>query len=187
MLERPCSRKSWSSCLGRASRASCIATAANSGRAHAVLCRAVACDGLCATWRESLRDIGRVWRPMPASCTRWDFAASQAFHAGRRQQVARLAHLVGLGGRADSSGPQTLRRRCAGRWLGQRGHALDSTTVDLCLSLSTGRHFVPPRRPSSCTRCWTCVGDPGLHPHQRRQAARRERARHADIRIPPSA
>ena len=42
--------------------------------------------------------------------------------------------------------------------LGNTVYALDSSTVDLCLSLFDWAPFDPPRPPSSCTRCWTCAG-----------------------------
>ena len=36
-------------------------------------------------------------------------------------------------------------------------HALDATTIDLCLSLFPGLRFAPPKGPSSCTRGSTCA------------------------------
>ena len=42
--------------------------------------------------------------------------------------------------------------------LEQTVYALDSTTIDLCLSRSLGRAFAPPRPLSNSTRCWISVG-----------------------------
>ena len=75
------------------------------------------------TWRESLRDIELS---LSANSTKLALCAgipfgSQAFDAGRRERVARLAYLVGSGCSADPACPQAL-----------RDYALDSSTVDLC-------------------------------------------------------
>jgi len=88
------------------------------GRAHVVVRRAVACDGLRAT--DLTRKLARYriesgGQREQAVCDGLSLTR-QTLHAGRCQRVARLAHLVGPGRRSDSPGPQTLRERTAGRW-----------------------------------------------------------------------
>ena len=54
--------------------------------------------------------------------------------------------------------------------LEQTAYALDSTTIDLCLSLFPWAQFRRPRRPSSSTPCWTCAATSPLSSHLRRQS-----------------
>jgi hypothetical protein len=42
--------------------------------------------------------------------------------------------------------------------LDQSLYALDSTTIDLCLSLFPWAKFRKRKAASRCTHCWTCMG-----------------------------
>src|SRR5271167_2034195 len=59
----------------------------------------------------------------------------RSLDAGRRQRVARLAHLLRVGSTADHQGPCALRRRRLRVELADTVYALDATTIDLCLSM----------------------------------------------------
>ncbi len=87
------------------------------GRAHAVVCRAVPRNGLCAAHlaRESARHRGQpVGQYQQAVCDGLSLGG-QALHAGRRQRIARLANLVGPCCFADSPCTQALRGRLRAR------------------------------------------------------------------------
>jgi len=88
------------------------------------------------TWRESLRDIeASAVREFEQVVRNGISLGGQTFDAGRCQRIARLAYLVGSGGRVDPPRTQALRERLAGCRVGQHRLRLDSSTVDLCLSL----------------------------------------------------
>ena len=90
------------------------------------------------TWRESLRDIEAT---LGASATKLygmgQRPSSASLHAGRCQRAARLAHLERLGNTADSPRPKAPCTRGLGLDVNIAGnvYALDSSTIDLCLSL----------------------------------------------------
>ena len=91
------------------------------------------------TWRESLRDIeatlGANATKLYGMGLRQDCSAP--LHAGRCQRTTRLAHLERLGRSADSPRPKALCPRGLGLDVNIAGnvYALDSSTIDLCLSL----------------------------------------------------
>jgi len=152
------------------------------GRAHAVVCRAVPGDGLRATHlaREPARHRGQPVGQRPQALRDGLSRSGQALHAGRRQRIARLAHLVRSGHLADPPRTQAVRERCARCRVGQHGvragrhhHRSVFELVRLgALSLHQGGH----QAAHAAGSAWL---DSGVHPHQRRQAARRERAGHA--------
>src|SRR5882724_6324377 len=132
------------------------------------------------TWRESLRDI--------EAC----LAANQAklFHMGLKAPPARstLADALNLRDwRIYHALAQRLIARARALYaqepsvleLDASVYALDSTTIDLCLSLfdwaavSLDQSGHQAAHAAGLARCDSCV-----HPHQRWQAARRERAGH---------
>jgi hypothetical protein len=94
----------------------------NAGGAHAVVWRAVPRHGLRAVdlARESSRHRSEsVGQCEQALCDGLSIG-SQALDAGRRERIARLAHLVRSGGRADPSRAQALRERVARCRVGQQ-------------------------------------------------------------------
>ena len=137
MLARPCSPRSWSSCRGRASRASCIATRANAG-ARTLSCaeqfRAMAFAQL--TWRESLRDIEAS---LSANATK--LYAMGFRSAVKRSTLADANELRDWRIWADLAAVLIRRARklyandSLGVELDNTVYALDSSTIDLCLSL----------------------------------------------------
>ncbi len=108
------------------------------GRAHVVVRRAVPRNGHRATHlpRESARHrdqpVGKCRQAACDGLSRGD----QALHVGRRQRIARLAHLVGP---RRALLVRRARKLYASDPLGveldNTIYALDSSTIDLCLSL----------------------------------------------------
>jgi hypothetical protein len=155
------------------------------GRVSVVVCRAVPRHGVRAAdvAREPARHRGQpVGECRQAVCDGLSLGG-QALQAGRRQRIARLAHLVGPGRLVDPARAQAVRQRFARRRFGQHGpcaglqhHRSVAEPVRMgAVSLDQGGHQVahvagPARR------------DSRVHPHQRRQAARPERAGHAGLR-----
>jgi hypothetical protein len=112
------------------------------------------------TYRESLRDIEACLGAVP----------ERLYHMGFRGAVSRST-LADANEKRDwriyADFAQVLiheaRRLYGGESFGvdleQTVYALDSTTIDLCLSLFPWAHFPGARRArSSCTRSWTCGG-----------------------------
>ena len=97
--------------------------------------RAVSRHGLCATDRESLRDIDSVSGGSPVSFTTWALARQLARRWPGCQRVARLAHLLRVGSTPDHQGPRALRRRGLAQEPANTVYALDATTIDLCLPM----------------------------------------------------
>src|SRR5947208_15108949 len=126
------------------------------------------------TYRESLRDIEACLRSMQ----------SKLYHMGFRGKVSRatLADanesrdwriyadfaqvLIGIARPLYADDP-------LGVELDQNLYALDSTTIDLCLSLFPGHDFAGTKRRSRCIRCWTCMAASPRLLHYRRENARR--------------
>ena len=132
------------------------------------------------TWRESLRDI--------EAC----LAANQAklFHMGLKAPPARstLADALNLRDwRIYHALAQRLIARARALYAQEPSvleldvsvYALDATTIDLCLSLF---EWAPFRSTKAAIKLAHAAGparrDSGVHPHQRRQAARGQRAGH---------
>jgi len=110
------------------------------------------------TYRESLRDIEACLRSMQ----------SKLYHLGFRGKVARStladaneSHdwrifadfaqvLIGIARPLHARDPM-------GVDLQQSLYALDSTTIDLCLSLFSWARFRRRKAPSRCTLCWICT------------------------------
>ena len=107
------------------------------------------------TYRESLRDIEICLRAL----------GPKLYHAGFRSQISRST-IADANQRRDwrifADFAHILIRRARALYakdvlavdLEQTAYALDSTTIDLCLSLFRGPDSEPPKRRSSCTRCW---------------------------------
>ena len=155
------------------------------GRASAVVRRAVPGDGLRAA--DLARKLARH-RSQPVGQCRQAVCdgvslGGQALHDGRCQRVSRLAHLVGPGCVADPACAQAVRERCARRRSGQHGvcarfqhHRSVPELVRVgAVSIHQGGH-------QAAHVAGPARGHPGVHPHQRRQAARRERAGLAGLR-----
>ena len=184
MLARRCSLKSWSSCRGPASRRIVRRYAGNAG-ARTLSCaeqfRAMAFAQL--TWRESLRDIEASLSANAAKLYAMGFRS-----AVRRSTLADANELRDWHIWADLAAVLIRRARklyandSLGVELDNTVYALDSSTIDLCLSLFD---WAPFRSTKAAIKLHTLLdlrgGDPRLHPHQRRQAARRERAGHAGL------
>ena len=153
------------------------------GRAYAVVPRAVPRHGVCSVGvaREAARHRGQsLGQREQAACDGLSFGG-QAVHAGRRQRIARLAHLVRPCHRVDTSRTQVLPgRRRAGRRVGQHG---------LCPGLQHRRPVPEPallgtvpidqggHQAAHVAR--SARGHSSVHSYQRRQDVRRERAGHA--------
>ena len=157
----------------------------NAGCAHAVVRRAVPRHGLRAAdlAREPARHRGEPVGQCGQALRDGLSLRGQALDAGRCQRIARLAHLGRSGRGADPARAQALRQRLARRRVGQHRvraglhhHRSVPEPVRVgAVSLDQGRrqaaHAAGPAR-----------RDSRLHPHQRRQAARRQRAGHAGRR-----
>jgi len=110
------------------------------------------------TYRESLRDIETCLRSMSGKLYHMGLRRRcSAINIGRRQRVARLADL-----RRFRTGPNrhraaVVRARSDWRDLDQSLYALDSTTIDLCLSLFPWAKFRKSKGASRCTRCSICM------------------------------
>ena len=110
------------------------------------------------TYRESLRDIEACLSAQTA----------KLYHMGFRQPVSRST-LADANERRDwriyaefahrliAQARQLYAHESFGVELNETVYALDSTTIDLCLSVSPGRPSGSERPPSSFTLCSTCV------------------------------
>ena len=87
------------------------------------------------TYRESLRDIEACLRAQPAKLYHMGLRGGQPQRLGRRQRVARLAHLCRVCPRAYPHRAPALCSGLPGVDLDETVYALDATTIDLCLSL----------------------------------------------------
>ena len=125
------------------------------------------------TWRESLRDIEACLRAQ----------SSKLYHLGFRGNIARntlananavrdwriyadfAQHLIGIARRLYADDPLALE-------LDETVYALDSTTIDLCLSVFP---WAPFRSTKAAVKLHTLLdlrgNIPLVHPHQRRQDA----------------
>ena len=125
------------------------------------------------TWRESLRDIEACLRAQ----------SSKLYHLGFRNAIARntlananavrdwriyadlAQHLIGIARRLYADDPLALE-------LDETVYALDSTTIDLCLSVFP---WAPFRTTKAAVKLHTLLDLRGQHPllylHQRRQDA----------------
>lgn len=111
-----------------------------SSYSHASLCRTFSCPGVCSVdlSRKPSRyrgvPFGAIGQALPYGYP----LAGQAIHSGRRQRAQRLAHLCRVRPTIDHASPQA-RKLYAGEDLGldlsNSVYALDSTTIDLCLSV----------------------------------------------------
>ena len=91
------------------------------------------------TGRESLRDIERLRSRDGVELLPWASRAGLAVDVGRRQRVARLAHLRRLGAEPHRPARELYAREDLGLEIAQAIYALDSTTIDLCLvAISVG-------------------------------------------------
>ena len=187
MWARRCSHRSWSSCRGRPSDASSNGYKGDAGvrtLSCAELFRVMAFAQL--TWRESAaRHRGLSGGQRKPSCStwglrrrrsrarRWPMPTSRATGAS----ITRLAQrLIARAKRSTRNDPSVLE-------LDNTVYALDSTTIDLCLSLFD---WAPFRSTKAAVKLHTLLdlrgSIPDVHPHQRWQAARRQRAGHPAYR-----
>ena len=94
------------------------------------------------TYRESLRDIEVCLSARASKLYHIGFREPvRRSNSGRRQRDARLAHLRGIRSPSDCPSEEALCQRKPGHGAGQHGLFLDSTTIDLCLSLFPWAHF----------------------------------------------
>ena len=149
------------------------------GRSHAGLRRLFRVMAFAQlTWRESLRDIEVCLRQSSQAVPHGAEGAAGSLDAGRCAEPARLAHLPRAGAAADRARQSAVRpglgarprrqRLCAGR---HHHRSVPEPVRVGAVSLDQGGHQAahaagPARR------------DPRVHPHQRRQAARCQRAGH---------
>ena len=133
------------------------------------------------TYRESLRDIEACLSAQPAKLWHMGFRGPV-----RRSTLAdaergpRLAHLRGVRAAADRAGEAAICGREPVADLNNTVYALDSTTIDLCLSLFPWAHFrIDESRREDAHAARFARQHPEFHPHLGRQAARRSRARYA--------
>ena len=111
------------------------------------------------TYRESLRDIEACLRSMHRQALPHGISRQGgALHAGRRQRVARLAHLRRLRPGLDRHCAAAVCTRSDRRRSGSesvRSGLHHHRPVPVAVSLGA----IPPstRPPSRCTRCWTCT------------------------------
>ena len=92
------------------------------------------------TYRESLRDIETCAGPRRRNSHMGFRPAGPALDAGRCQRKARLAYPCGVGA-SHHPGEDAVRRPKNGVGPDQYRHALDSTTIALCLSVFPWAHF----------------------------------------------
>ena len=94
------------------------------------------------TYRESLRDIEACLLAQAAKLVPHGVSRTGGqIDVGGCQRVARLAHLGTLCRTPDHSGSRTVSQRGLGLDLTNTVYALDSTTIDLCLSVFPWAHF----------------------------------------------
>ena len=137
------------------------------------------------TYRESLRDIEACLRAAGRQALSPGFPRQRRpQHPGQRQRDARLAHLRRFR-------PATDRHRSAscmptnrfGVELEKTVYALDSTTIDLCLSLFPWAKFRSDQGGGQAAHAaGSARQHPTFDPHYRRQAARRQHPRSAGPR-----
>ena len=149
------------------------------------LCSACSTDLSCEPARH--RDLPP--RPSPEALPRRLSLCHRSEYARRCQRTPRLAHLRGL----RSSLDRPYAAAVLSRWLrapnSSKPPPLDSTTIDLCLTLFPWGAFPSPQvRGSSCTRSSTCAREyPLFRADYPRQGPRRHRPGHlADRARAPS-
>lgn len=119
-----------------------------------------------STCRESLRDIE----------VGFGAQAGKLYHMGFRGQMKRstLADAnesrdgriyADFGQRLIVQARELYIKDDLGLDLSNTVYALDSTAIDLCLSVFLWAHFEPPRRPSRCIHCSILRAIFRLHPH----------------------
>jgi len=110
------------------------------------------------TYRESLRDI--------ETCL--SAQSNKLYHMGIRTTVSRSTLADANANRDWRIYAEFAQRLIAqarklyasedlGLDLSNTVYALDSTTIDLCLSVFPWAQFAPPRRRSNCIPCWICA------------------------------
>jgi hypothetical protein len=145
------------------------------------LCRTVSCDGVCAidVAREPARHRGDSLRQCEQTLRDGLAQHGASLYVGRRQRVARLAHLGRRSRLVDQACTQTLQRHGLGRFGSeQRG---------VCVGRNDDRPLFEPARLGAISQSQGCsqtahvVGSawryPSVYPYQRRQDARSQRAR----------
>jgi len=182
-IGRRCSPNSWIFCHGAHSRGCCALRPATAGCERPVLCRAIPSDGVRAT------DLPREPGADIEVCL--SGASLEALPMGFREPVRRStlaecqrdaatgAFTPGFAQRLIAQARKLLRDESLGLELTNTVYALDSTTIDLCLSLFPWRHFAPPKRAGEMHTLLDLRGNIPSHPRLGRQAARRSRPRSA--------
>ena len=162
-------------------RSNCRAAQGRRGRTHAGLCRLVSRDGLRPA---HMARVPSRHRSLPGSQSGQAVphgaeGATGPLDAGRCLEPARLAHLPRAGSAADCARQDVVRPRafvagdrCQCLCTGLDHHRSVPEPVRVgAVSLHQGGH-------QAAHSAGLARRDPCLHPHQRRQAARRERAGH---------
>ena len=137
------------------------------------------------TYRESLRDIEACLRAQIAKLYHSAFAArspATPWPTPTRVRDWRIYAEFAQALDRHRAAP-VCRTSRSGVELAETAYALDSTTIDLCLSVFPWAPFRRDQGASSCIRCSICAAKsrPFLH-HQRRQDARRQHSRSANSR-----
>src|ERR1700687_1628019 len=110
------------------------------------------------TWRESLRDIEVCLEANQAKLFHMGIAmppARSTLADALNLRDWRIYHALAV--RLIAHARRLYAQDASVLDLDASVYALDSTTIDLCLSLFDWHRFVPPRRPSSYTPCWICA------------------------------
>ena len=136
------------------------------------------------TYRESLRDIETCLAAQASNSITWASPPHPAFDPRGRQRAGATGGSVPTSRSDAHRQARTLyAAESIGVELSNTVYALDSTTIDLCLSLFP---WAPFRSTKAAVKMHTLLGyprrHPQLHPHLGRQTARRQRARSADSR-----
>ena len=137
---------------------------------------AISCHGICSTdvARKSARYRSDAWRQCEQTLCDGLSSQHSSLDAGRRQRVARLAHLVRRCRIADSSGTQALQRHRFG-WIGSEEHCLRSGRDhdrSVFESVRLGPVSQSERRRQAAHAAGPARRNPSVYPHQRRKDAR---------------
>ena len=154
-------------------RSACDAMTATARSRHSSVPSSIGMAFAQLTYRESLRDIETSCVRNRRSCITWGSTASFAQHPGQCQSDPGLAQC------RFRTAPHPYGRRLETKTMASiidnTVYALDSSTIDLCLTMFPWAHFRKTKSAVSFTRCLICAARSRFPPHIRRQAPRRQR------------
>jgi len=165
--------------------ARCVARYRGNHKIQSFTCQDQFCACVCATtFRESLRDIEACLRSQTEKLLPHGYPrAGLAQYAGQRERDAGLADLCRLAQRLIGIARNLYINEPFGVDLANTAYALDSTTIDLSLSLFP---WAPFRTTKAAVKMHTLLdlrgNIPKLYSYLRRQAARREHPRSVNSR-----